>query len=312
MHSQDIRYRHHDEFTFRELVDALWQTKWLVLVLSVAFAVVTTVAALAMPQTYESTITVSPVSEAPGSGQLSALGGLATQFGGLASLAGLSVGGDSKKAESLAVLQSRALTNEYIRQNNLLPVLYADQWDAKNNRWDVSDQSSVPTLWEANEKFKKIRTVSTDNKTGLVTLTIAWTDPKAAADWANDLVKMTNDYLRTAAIEESERNIAYLREQATKTDIVGVKQAIYSILQTEINKAMLARGSDQYALKIIDPAVPPESPSSPNVRVWALAGLFGGLMLSLLIAVIGLAWRKSSEAPSADAHSTSRPQPELA
>jgi len=50
----------------------------------------------------------------------------------------------------------------------------------------------------------------TDPKTGLVTLSITWNDPNIAAKWANGLVRMANDYLRDQAIEESERNIAYL------------------------------------------------------------------------------------------------------
>jgi hypothetical protein len=47
--------------------------------------------------------------------------------------------------------------------------------------------------------------------------------------WANELVRMTNDYLRDQAIQESERNIAYLNDQASKTDAVGAKQAIYAL-----------------------------------------------------------------------------------
>jgi uncharacterized protein involved in exopolysaccharide biosynthesis len=125
--------------------------------------------------------------------------------------------------------------------------------------------------------------VLTDNHTGLVTMSIKWTDPVAAATWANDLVKLTNDYLRKKAIDEAERSIAYLSEQASRTDVVGVKQAIFSILESEINKETLARGREEFALRVVDPAVPPEMATSPVASLWAIAGLIGALMASTLV-----------------------------
>jgi uncharacterized protein involved in exopolysaccharide biosynthesis len=141
--------------------------------------------------------------------------------------------------------------------------------------------------------FKKsVRTVLTDTHTGLVTMTIKWTDPVAAATWANDLVKLTNDYLRKKAIDEAERSIAYLSEQASKTEVVGVKQAIYSILESEINKETIARGREEFALRVVDPAIPPEVATSPVPILWAVAGLVASLLVFTLAIYFSLA-RKS-------------------
>ena len=76
-----------------------------------------------------------------------------------------------------------------------------------------------------------------------------------AAKWANGLVAMANQHLRSKALVESERNIAYLNDQAAKTDVVPVRQAIYSILQSEINKEMLARGADRWTRYTGAPAI---------------------------------------------------------
>jgi LPS O-antigen subunit length determinant protein (WzzB/FepE family) len=114
-----------------------------------------------------------------------------------------------------------------------------------------------------------------------------------AAKWANDFVRMANDNLRDRAIAESERNISYLNEQAAKTDVVGIRQTIYNIMETEINKAMLAKGSEEYAFKIIDPAVVPEKPYSPRPRLWTLASLLGTLLLSVAVAFVRIAWKKN-------------------
>lgn len=277
----------------RDLVELLWRTRWIIVGATLACAVIAAIAAALSDKMYRAVVVVAPVTENQGEAGLGALGGLASQFGGLASLAGLSIGGDTKKWESLGVLQSRALVQKYLADNNLLPVLYEDKWDAGSNRWRVSNPKKVPTLWLASMRFnKKIRQVSTDSKTGLVTMTITWRDPQQAAKWANDLIRLANDYLRAQAIEESERNIAYLNEQGAKTNIVEAKQAIYSILRTQINKVMLARGTDQYAFKVIDPAAPPERPSSLGVILSAALGALAGLLLASMVVLVRTAWSR--------------------
>lgn len=185
------------------------------------------------------------------------------------------------------MLQSEALTESYIQKNDLLPVLYPKKWDPVGKKWKTSDPVEMPTLWKANRYFKnKIREVANNNKTNLVTLTITWYDPQVAAKWANDLVRMANDSLRDKEIAESERNIAYLNEEAVKTDVVGIRQAIYTLMQSEINKVMIARGSEEFALKVVDPAFAPELPSSPNLLLWAIGGFFGGCFFSMLTVLV--------------------------
>jgi uncharacterized protein involved in exopolysaccharide biosynthesis len=282
-----------DEIRLSEVINLLRRNRWI----CAAFIGVATVAAIALalilPKQYTATTVLSPVASSSNGQFGGGLSSLISQFGGLASLAGLSVSGDSKRAESLAVLQSEALTERYIQENQLLPVLYDKQWDASAQRWTETDPKKIPTLWKANQLFKKgIRTVTSDSKTGIVTLEIKWKDPKAAAKWANDLVKITNAYLRARAIEESERNIAYLNGEAAKTDVVQAKQAIYAILQTEISKEMLARGSDEYALKVLDPAVTPERPSSLSRTLMVLLGFFSSVALCVLIAFFRVAWSR--------------------
>jgi uncharacterized protein involved in exopolysaccharide biosynthesis len=274
-----------DEISLGDLVQTVRKAKWRVLTLTIAMTVSAGVAVFQVPKTYKAHVIVAPVSSTGGAGQMGALSSMVSQFGGLASLAGISGTVDNKKAEAVAVLQSETLTQQFIEQNQLLPVLYRDKWDAGLKRWKETDPTRIPTLWTANQYFgDKIRTVDSDTKTGMVTLTIAWNDPAVAANWANGLIKLTNDYLRQAAIEETERNISYLNGEAARTSVLEVRQAIYTILQTEIDKEMLARGSQEYALKVIDRAFPPERPASPRKVLWLLSGAVIGLILSVLSA----------------------------
>src|SRR5579883_2549223 len=228
---------------------------------------------LVVPKKYEASVMISPVgSLGPAGAATNALESAASRLGGLGGLLGVgAIGGDSRKQEALATLQSQQLTQDYIRDNNLLPILFAKKWDPNRRAW--RDPSDPPTLWKGDRLFEeKIRSLSTDSKTGLSTLTITWTDPVLAAEWANGLVSLTNGYLREKAIEEDRNNISYLTQQAEKTTVVGIQQAIYSVLQTEVSQMTFAQGTKEYALKVIDPAFAPERSSTPRPWVWTVLG----------------------------------------
>jgi uncharacterized protein involved in exopolysaccharide biosynthesis len=266
------------EISVRDLVLDVWRRKFVILVVAIICAALGATFGLMTGRSYSATALLSPVEDS--SGNVGGIGELASQFGGLASLAGLNIAGGGKKQEAVAVLQSELLTEEYIKRSGLLPVLYAKLWDAQKLKWRVNAAAEVPTLWKANRLFRtQIRQVTQDPKTGLVELTIKWKDPVQAARWANDLVRLTNDYLRDKAIAESTRSIAYLNGQAAEAQSVEIRKTVYSVLEQELNKEMLARGREEFALKTIDPAFPPERPSSLGPPTLAVLGfLIGGLV----------------------------------
>jgi len=284
--------RDRDEIRIKELVELLLRNRWRVITFVMTITVIVGVISFLLTRQYDAEVTISPVSTNASDRALGGSSGLGA-LGGLAALAGMSFGSDSKKAESLATLQSQALTGRYIQENNLMPILYKEDWDAARGEWTVTDPEKIPTLWKAVQRFKKIRTISTDSKTGLVTLTIRWENAALATKWANGLVKMTNDYEREKAMTESDRNIAYLEKQAASTDVVGIKGAIYNLLQSEISKSMIAKGTDEYAFKVIDPAVIPEKAAFPQKKIIVLATFFASTLLAVFIGFCSLAWQKS-------------------
>jgi uncharacterized protein involved in exopolysaccharide biosynthesis len=284
-----------DEVSFKDLVSILWQAKLSIAAIALVTLVSAVLLGLWMPRKYEATVILSPVTdEGNVGGKLSMVTSLMSQLG-VAALAG-GGSGNGRRAESLALLQSGVLTERYIRENQLLPVLFPKQWDTEKGRWRPTDPAKIPEEWDGNRAFRKIRNVADDAKTGLVKLTITWTDPKAAARWANDLVKLTNEQARARVISEAQRNITYLNEQAGKTTVAELRQAIYQLLEQEMKKEMLARGDDQYALRVIDPAEAPRRPTTPGPMLWALAGLGGGLLLAVVITLFRASWNGTAAA----------------
>lgn len=211
------------------------------------------------------------------------LGSFVAQFSDVAGLVGQNRGGSGRDgaAEAIAALKSRALATTFFKEENILPELFPRKWDSEKKVWKVN--SDAPTVWKAFEEFdRNIRFVSVDNKTGLVTLTIEWKDPIRAAQWANKLVNIVNARLRAEAVEDADKSISYLKEQLGVTSEVEVQQAIYRLIEAQIKRRMVANTREEYAFKVIDPAVTPERPARPKKLVVTLAGFDVGLMIAVV------------------------------
>lgn len=260
-----------------------------------AIAVVATLIAVAtalmLPPVYRAEALLAPAEQEKAEG----LGALAGPIGDLAALAGASLGpAKDKTAEFIAALKSRAFSVSFIKEQNLMPVLFADNWDKEKKTW--KDVARPPTEWSAYERWDKgIRQVNVDRRSGLITLAIEWRDPVLAAKWANELVRQANARLRAEAVDEASRNIAYLEKQLAHTSTVEVQQAIYRLIEAQTKKKMLASTRSEYAFTVIDPAVPPGMKYKPNRKAIVSAGLLLGLVLGVAAAIV-VGRRRDAEA----------------
>lgn len=267
--------RKNPDISLLDLWDILWRGKWIVIGISFLFVAASIPYALSLTEWYRSDVLLAPADEKSTSV-------VPAQFGGLASLAGVRV--DSGNAnEYLAILKSREFTRDFIMEHDLLPVLFADQWDAATGQWIESDPNLRPDIQDAVRQFRN-DIVSVDRgDTGLTTLVVEWTDREIAAKWANLLISRLNEHLRQRALVNALSNVDYLQSELAKTSVVTLQQSIGRLLETEMQKLMLARGNEEFAFRVIDPAEPPKLRSRPNRTLIVLvAGLLGG-MLSVLI-----------------------------
>jgi uncharacterized protein involved in exopolysaccharide biosynthesis len=212
------------------------------------------------------------------------------QLGGFASLAGVSLGSaDAATEEALAVLQSRQFTEQFISDRNLMPVLFADKWDAARGAWKTGGwrNSSPPTPAKAVKYFaKKVRTVIRDKKSNLITLQIDWRDRDQAAAWANELAQRLNAEMRGRAIDQAGASINFLEKELATTTVVETRDSISRLMETQIKQRMLANVTQQYAFRIVDRAMAPDS----DDPVWPRKVLFFviGPLLGLLLGVAGV------------------------
>jgi LPS O-antigen subunit length determinant protein (WzzB/FepE family) len=206
------------------------------------------------------------------------------KLGGLASIVG--IGGDNVTDETtlhMATFRSRKFIREFINENNLMPILYEADWDDEGQRW-IGDE---PTMWDTVNYFdEEIRSVVVDQETGLITLSVNWTDPKLTVKWAELMAAKINKVLQETFLNETKENLTYLSERLLETQNSESRDVLYSLLQEQIKREMLSKSDQNFAYKVVDPPVVPEKKSSPKRSLFALVGLLLGGIISIIYAYI--------------------------
>lgn len=272
------------EISFVEYCGALLKRWRLIAVFVVVAAVLSVATALLLTPKYSAeAVVIEKDNAATGSSSAAML----AKLGSLASIAGIDLGTLGGKADDArATLHSRALLMRFIKEHNLLPLLFPNKWDAGRQQW-TSAPEDTPSLWWGAKYFSEnVFSIKEDLTLGSISIQIEWHDPMQAAVWANGLVRLADEMVRTRALGTAQRNASYLQQELSKTNLVGLQQVLYGLLESEMQTIMLANGREQYAFSIIDPAVEPELHSFPNRPLLAIAGtLFGGFIAAMIVLI---------------------------
>jgi uncharacterized protein involved in exopolysaccharide biosynthesis len=255
-------------FDWSALVKAVAADRWIIAGVTLVFTTCGVAYALLAPQWYRADVVMVAADQKSMS---SALG----QLGGLASLAGVSLPSGSN-TEPLAVLRSQGFARSFIESRELTRDILEGFGESSSDE-DVRD---AVKLFET-----KVRSVIEEKKAGTVTLSIIWRDPVVAADWANSMVRMLNERQRDKALQEAERNVAYLQKEIASSNIISLQQSLGRVLEAEMQKLLLARGNDEFAYKVIDPAAAPKERFSPRRSVIVALSFLAGLIFSSILLI---------------------------
>jgi len=286
-----------DEIDLRELFSVLWDGKVWISAITAAAAAISVFVALSLPNIYESKALLAPKSDG-GSGGLS---GLAAQYGGLASLAGINLsgvgGGDvSKAALAQEKLKSLSFFTKHLYSEVLVDLMALDYWDAATGEIVIDSsvynqgtsqwvretsfpRNAKPSAQEAHKLFIQAISVSEDKQSGLVTLSVQHESPVVAKLWADMLIDRINEEIRSEDVGEAEASIAFLEAQREQTSLVSLDEVFAQLIEEQTKTIMLANVSKDYVFDIIDPPVVPELKSKPSrALICVLGTLLGGML----------------------------------
>ena len=255
-----------DEIDLVQIAKIIWRGKWIVFIFTIIFAIGSVYYAKSLPNIYRSEALVSPVSE-----KKDGLGGGLAQLGGLASLAGVNIGGGSgvdKTTLAIETLKSRTFLSKFITSHELMPVLF-------------KDVSPAPSIQNACSKLQKMISITLDTKTKMIRIAIEHESPEIAKDWVTWLIAEINSKMKERDMEEAKKSIEYLNNQISKTNLADIKSILFQLIEEQTKTMMLVNVREEYIFKTVDPAIAPELRFKPQRSTICITGTFVGFILSI-------------------------------
>jgi len=197
--SDHIQENTEPDINLLDLLIALGQEKWTLIVVTVLAAITGVVVSLITPATYVSRTSIMPSQQSGGwGGGLASLGSLAG-LSGLGALSNMAAGIKSSDEMLIALMRSQSVQSALIEQFKL-----KERYGAKNTE-------------EARQALNLNVSTLADKKSGLILIDAQDKEPEFAAQLANAQVKELNVILSRLAVTEAQQRRAYYDQQIVKT-----------------------------------------------------------------------------------------------
>lgn len=298
MSNQNSQEYVEDEIDLAVLMKALFQGKWIIIGFTSIASILIVIYSLSLPNIYQAKALLVPISSSDN------VGGNIQDFGGLASLAGISLSeGSDTSAIALEKLQSLSFFEDIILpQINLPDLMAVESWDPGSNSitydkeiYDDSTQTWTreitpfqtpkPSAQEGFQAFMEHIGALRDIKTQLITISAKHQSPFVAKQWADLVIKELNTFYREKDKKEATFAVNYLNEQISQTRLSEVKLVIGEVLAQQIQTLSLIEANENYVFDFIDPPAVMEKKSEPRRAIICIIGALIGGFLGAMVAL---------------------------
>ena len=291
--NQNNKVHYEDEIDLMELFFILWNKKLLIVSITSIFAILSVVYALLLPNIYTSSTLLAPAKT--DDSLTSQLG----QFSSLARVSGISLPSKSgsRTQEAIERIKSFEFFSKYFLPNVMLENISAvKRWNPNSNQLIYEEKvfdnltkkwlEDIPSEQEAFLAFNKALSITSDRKTGFVSISIEHKSPIIAKEWLDIIIYNINESMRLEDIDLAQNYINFLNKSQQATNLQSLKVVASNLLENQMQTLMLASSSQAYIFKTINSPIIPELKSGPSRAIICMAiTIFGGF-LSLLIVLI--------------------------
>ena len=197
-----------DEGSLLDLLIVLAERKLTVFWVTAGFAIVATIVSLLLPKYYTATVTLLPPQQNSSMG--AALASQLGSLGGMAQLAGSSLGIKNPNDMYVAMLKSRTVEDSMVQ------------------RFSLMQEYHKLYLSDARKAFEYYTTVNGNGKDGLIHISVEDRDPNRAAELANSYIDEFRKLSEHLAITEaSQRRLFYEKQlEQTKNHLGDAEEAL--------------------------------------------------------------------------------------
>ena len=306
--TDQLNNNYDDEIDLRELFHVLWDKIFYIGAITSIFSLISIIYALMLPNIYQSQAIMIPMEADAG------MGGMLGQYSGMASLAGISLPSESgsKAQEAIARIQSfDFFSNHFLPHIMLENLLAVKKWNQASNTltYDQSEfnsesrqwvrkirppKSIIPSAQEAYKKYTEIISVTDDQRTLFVSLSVEHESPFIAQQWVKLILNQIDQGMRNQDRQTAMKSIEYLNSLTATVNYEEIKKALSSLQQEQMKRLMMVEASENYIFKVLESPIVPEMKSQPTRPLIFILGTILGMMLSTL-GVLALHYtRKSS------------------
>ncbi len=216
-----------DEISLLDLLIVLAERKRIILAVTAVFAVGAIIVSLVLPPRYTATATLLPPQQ--GSSMGAALASQLGNLGGMAALAGGSLGLKNPNDMYVAMFKSRTVEDAMVQHFGLMQEYHA----------------KFPS--DARKAFESHASVDGSGKDGLIRISVEDRDPKRAADVANGYVDQFRLQSQHLAITEASQRRLFFEQQLgqAKDNLANAEEAMK---QTEQKTGVIQLDSQARAL----------------------------------------------------------------
>lgn len=291
---QDTDYG--DSFSLADLIEIIKTSKKQHLAMMLVFFVASSIFMFSTPNEYASSSILSIVddSEAGGTG----FQDIASRYGGLASLAGVSIADSSTSKSDLVletvksrdffkhlseipgILPSLVATESYDRQEKKL-IFNEAIYDSKKGVW-LGDK---PSLLAAHIGFLNKLTASKDKRTGFIFLSFRHISPEFSFLMTDTIISEVNNIIRQQHLQEASKALSYLNDALRNTADLGTKSSITTLVEAQLKVQMIASVRKQYVVRTIDKPYVPEWKVGPSRLQFIALATMVGFIISFFISL---------------------------
>ncbi len=250
-----------DEIDLRELFATIWKHKIFIVIFVTIVTFLAIIYALSKPNEYKIQTILAPQEQSKSVN----LGGLAS----LASMAGVNVGGSSGVTPEVAF---NTLINNYefmkqfivkykldkkLTNPNEKNYIFALNNDSVYKFFHSKKNDKEITIFDIYTKLKNMISISTDKKTGLITVSVLSPDRELGLYVLNSFLEDATIYLNKKNLADVNSKIDRYQKELVKTQNLELKTELANLISNLIKQKVYLNSSKYYKVRIIsDPYIP--------------------------------------------------------
>ena len=296
---QDQTAVNDDEINLKELVFALWRGKVTIMFFCTLALIFGSLHLNRADRQYTVEAIYKPVVE---DAKVSNLG----RFGGLASLAGISLPSSSSGDFTAfqALLTSEEVSDTLVSDEELMRLLFTSEWNEDSQIYSQPSTSNIgaikaifkkiltgaqtkdyvaPNSRRVSGLLKSLVTISLDKKTGYLKLVGETDNPELRINIIQRIVSTTDELLKARYVSNAEETLAFYQEKINLARSRELREALAKLMVQENQKLMLAARGKNFVVELLTRPTTSLGPTSPKSLFTLALSIFLG-------AFFGTAW----------------------